>query len=54
MASTKDEQLSLLDTSSSALSVYTKGNVIFRSKLIAKQSTPKDSSVINTNETLHI
>ena len=54
MASTKDEQLSLLDTSSYARSVFTKDNVIFRSKLIVKQSTPKDSPVINTVETLHI
>lgn len=30
MAITKDEQLSLPDTSSSALSVFTKGNVIIR------------------------
>ncbi len=30
MASTKDEQLSSLDTSGSALSAFTKGNVIFR------------------------
>ncbi len=30
MAITKDEQLSSLDTSSSALFAFTKGNVIFR------------------------